>query len=47
MYDENLHELADQDDPENQGDYEFPRLDEAIPECVKVLDKDQGARSRT
>ena len=42
MYDENLHEWAECDDPQNRDSYEFPRLDEAIPECVQTLEKSEG-----
>jgi hypothetical protein len=42
IYDETLHEWADSDDPQNRDSYEFPKLDETIPECVQVLEKSEG-----
>ncbi len=41
-YNEVLHEWADGDNPENRDSYEFPDLEEAIPECVQALEKLKG-----
>jgi len=34
-YEEMVHELAEQDDPENQGQYEFPEVEKALPDCIQ------------
>ena len=49
MYEEQMHEYAAEDDEENQGQYEFPEVEKALPECIrKTLKRDyprrQGAR---
>jgi hypothetical protein len=36
FYNEQLHEWMEQDDPENHGAYEFPAVEEAIPEPVRA-----------
>ena len=38
FYNEQLHEWMEQDDPENQGAYEFPAVEEAIPEPVRAAE---------
>jgi hypothetical protein len=35
-YNEQLHEWMEQDEPESQDAYEFPKVDEAIPEPVRA-----------
>ena len=41
MYEEQLREYAAQDNEENQGQYEFPEVDKALPECIrKTLKRD-------
>jgi len=35
MYEEQMHEWAAQDDEENQGQYEFPEVEKALPECIR------------
>ena len=41
MYEEQLRECAAQDDEENQGQYEFPEVEKALPECIrKTLKRD-------
>lgn len=41
MYEERMREWAAQDDEENQGQYEFPEIEKALPECVrKTLKRD-------
>ena len=36
MYEEQLRECAAQDDEENQGQYEFPEVEKALPECIRM-----------
>ena len=44
MYEEQLREYAAQDDEENQGKYEFPEVEKALPECIrKTLKRDYRA----
>lgn len=41
MYEEQMREWAAQDDEENQGQYEFPEVEKALPECIqKTLKRD-------
>jgi hypothetical protein len=41
MYEEQMHEYAAEDDEENQGQYEFPEVEKALPECIrKTLKRD-------
>lgn len=41
MYEEQLRECAAQDDEENKGQYEFPEVEKALPECIrKTLKRD-------
>ena len=35
MYEERMREYADQDDEENSGQYEFPDVEKALPECIR------------
>lgn len=35
MYEEQLRECAVQNDEENQGQYEFPEVEKALPECIR------------
>jgi len=35
MYEEQMREWAAQDDEENQGQYEFPEVEKALPECIR------------
>lgn len=35
MYEEQMREWAAQDDEENQGQYEFPEVEKAIPDCIR------------
>src|ERR1035437_3869235 len=35
MYEERLREYADQDDEESRGQYEFPEVERALPECIR------------
>ena len=36
-----MHEYAAEDDEENQGQYEFPEVEKALPECIrKTLKRD-------
>ena len=37
-YNEQLHEMQEQDDPDNQGNYEFPPVEKAIPPSVKEVE---------
>lgn len=34
-YEENLIEYAQEDDPSNRDQYEFPEVDKALPECIR------------
>lgn len=34
-YEEMVRELAEQDGPENQGQYEFPEVKKALPDCIR------------
>ena len=36
MYEEQMREWAAQDDEENQGQYEFPEVEKALPECIRT-----------
>ncbi len=38
FYDEQLHEWMEQDDPENRDAYEFPPVEETIPEPVRAAE---------
>lgn len=41
MYEEQMREWAAQDDEGNQGQYEFPEVEKALPECIrKTLKRD-------
>lgn len=41
LYEERMHEYADEDDEENRGQYEFPDVEKALPECIrKTLKRD-------
>ncbi len=41
MYEEQMREWAAQDDEDNQGQYEFPEVEKALPECIrKTLKRD-------
>ncbi|MFP5207305.1 MAG: hypothetical protein ACLGSH_18275 [Acidobacteriota bacterium] len=35
MYEEQMREWAAQDDETNQGQYEFPQVEKALPECIR------------
>jgi hypothetical protein len=35
MYEERMREYADQDDEESRGQYEFPEVEKALPECIR------------
>jgi hypothetical protein len=37
-YNEQLHEMMEDDDPENEENYEFPAVEEATPPSVKIAD---------
>ena len=44
MYEEQMHEYAAEDDEENQGQYEFPEVEKALPECIRrTLKRDYRA----
>ena len=46
QYEERMKEYAE-DDPENQEQYEFPEVEKALPECVRLtLKSDFSGRSR-
>jgi DNA-binding transcriptional ArsR family regulator len=35
MYEERMRDYAAEDDEENQGQYEFPEVEKALPECIR------------
>ena len=35
MYEERMREYAAEDDEENRGQYEFPEVEKALPECIR------------
>jgi hypothetical protein len=35
MYEERMRDYAAEDDEENRGQYEFPEVEKALPECIK------------
>jgi DNA-binding transcriptional ArsR family regulator len=43
MYEERLREYAEEDEEGNRGNYEFPEVEKALPECIrKTLKRDSG-----
>jgi hypothetical protein len=43
MYEERLHEYAEEDEEGNRGQYEFPEVEKALPECIrKTLKRDSN-----
>ena len=41
QYEERLEEYADEDEEENKGQYEFPEVEKALPDCIRLsLHKD-------
>ena len=42
QYEERLQEYADQDDEENKGQYEFPEVEKALPDCIRSSLKKDG-----
>lgn len=45
QYEERLQEYAEQDEEENKGQYEFPEVEKALPDCIRLsLHKDDRAR---
>jgi hypothetical protein len=46
LYEERLHEYADEDDEENRGQYEFPEVEKALPECIRKTLKREGENWR-
>jgi DNA-binding transcriptional ArsR family regulator len=51
MYEERMRDYAAEDDAENQGQYEFPEVEKALPECIRKTQKrespDWKARDRS
>jgi hypothetical protein len=45
-YEENLIEYAQEDDPANRDQYEFPEVEKALPECIRASLKHESAHSR-
>jgi len=45
-YEENLIECAQEDDPANRDQYEFPEVDKALPECVRKSLKHESEHRR-
>jgi len=39
MYEERMRNYAAEDDAENQGQYEFPEVEKALPECIRKTQK--------
>jgi DNA-binding transcriptional ArsR family regulator len=50
MYEERMRDYAAEDEAENQGQYEFPEVEKALPECIRKTQKrespDWKARDR-
>jgi hypothetical protein len=47
MYEEMLRDHADQEDPENPGQYEFPGVRRSLPVCIeRTLDAKKGSGGR-
>ena len=44
-YEENLIEYAQEDDPANRDQYEFPEVEKALPECIRESLKPESRRS--
>ena len=44
-YEENLIEYAQEDDPANRDQYEFPEVEKALPECIRESLKPEFRRS--
>ncbi|MHB1698575.1 MAG: hypothetical protein ACYCSN_00325 [Acidobacteriaceae bacterium] len=45
QYEERMKEYAEEDDEENKGQYEFPEVEKALPDCVRLsLRKDDHDR---
>jgi len=43
MYEERMRDYAAEDEEENRGQYEFPEVEKALPECIrKTLKRDSG-----
>ena len=36
QYEERLHEYAEDDEEENKGQYEFPEVEKALPDCIRL-----------
>jgi hypothetical protein len=47
MYEERLHEYAEEDEEGNRGQYEFPEVEKALPECIRKTLKHEGSDWRT
>lgn len=45
-YEENLIEYAQEDDPSNRDQYEFPEVDKALPECIRKSLKHESGQWR-
>jgi hypothetical protein len=45
QYEERMQEYAEQDEEENKGQYEFPEVEKALPDCIRLsLQKDNHDR---
>lgn len=45
QYEERMQEYAEEDEEENKGQYEFPEVEKALPECIRLsLQKDNHDR---
>jgi DNA-binding transcriptional ArsR family regulator len=42
MYEERMRDYAAEDDAENQGQYEFPEVEKALPECIRKTQKHES-----
>jgi hypothetical protein len=45
-YEENLIEYAQEDDPANRDQYEFPEVEKALPECIRKSLKQESENRR-
>src|ERR1019366_8125601 len=47
MYEERMRDYAAEDEEENRGQYEFPEVEKALPECIRKTLKREGSDWKT
>ena len=47
MYEERMRDYADEDEEQNRGQYEFPEVEKALPECIRKTLKRDSSNWRT